>query len=224
MKWKKILITIVLGVVGILSASAQIGDVVNGLTSVMLPAIQRGSGYKGYVEADYTCGVGNYRANFLTLSTSQGYQLTNWFYIGAGIGVDMLWSKINSGWGNDWIDNNPHWYEHEKTNFAVLIPVFTDFRFIMGNQTDIGFYIELKCGAEFLCSNNYVKIRDGYLTNQNYFYFQPSVGFRIPTCKTRPRQAMDIGVHYRLMTSDYWSNWQRNASLNGFGINVSYEW
>lgn len=224
MKCKKLIIWI-LAMLGVfVPAKAQIGDVVNGLTSVMLPAIQRGAGYKGYVEADYTMGVGNYRCNFVTLSTSQGYQLTNWFYMGAGIGVDLLWSEINSGWGDKWANNNPNRYKHEKTNFAFMIPVFTDFRFILGNQTDIGFYIDLKVGAEFLCSNSYIKIRDGYLTNQTYFYFQPAIGFRIPTCKTRPRQALDVGVHYRLMTSDYWCNWQRNASINGFGLNISYEW
>lgn len=99
MKWKRLLIGILAGVGGMLPVSAQIGEIVNGLTNVALPAIRQGNGYKGYLEADCTIGVGNYRSNFLTLATSQGYKFTDWLYMGAGIGVDLLWSTVNTGWG-----------------------------------------------------------------------------------------------------------------------------
>lgn len=208
----------------ILPARAQIGEIVNGLSNVALPAIQQGAGYKGYVEADFTAGFGNFRTNFATVATSQGYQLNDWFYMGAGIGVDLLWSTVNKGWGDDWSASNPDWYAHEHTTSAVMIPVFTDFRFILGQPNPISFFINLRTGAAFLCSNNYIQINDGYLTNQQYFYFQPAVGVRIPVSTTHPRQAFDIGIHYRLMTSNYWSNWQYDATINGFGLNLSYEW
>lgn len=224
MKWEKLLICMMVAVGSSVPAAAQIGDIVNGLSNVALPMIQRGAGYKGYLEADFTMGVGNYRSNFVTLATSQGYKFSDWFYMGAGIGVDLLWSTVNSGWGDSWADSNPDWYAHEHTNSAVMIPVFTDFRFILGEQTFTAFFINLRLGAAFLCSDNYIQIRDGYLTNREYFYFQPALGVRIPVSKTMPRQAIDIGIHYRLMTSDYWSNWQYNATINGLGINVSYEW
>lgn len=222
---KKLFLSLILAVGCIIPASAQYSDIVNGLTNVVLPAIQGGANYKGYVEADATFGVGEYRTNFLTFATSQGYQFNSWFYMGAGIGVDMLWSNINSGWADNWNDGNPGWYNHEKTTFAVMIPVFSDFRFILGAQNVTSFFINFRVGAAFLCSDSYVQIRDGYLTNQNYFYFQPAIGLRIPVNKTRPRQALDIGIHYRLMTSDYWGGtWQKNAYINGLGLNVSYEW
>lgn len=207
-----------------LSANAQIGEIVNGLTNVAIPALTRGAGYKGYLEADLTFGVGTYRTNFLTLATSQGYKFNDWFYMGAGIGVDFLWSKINGGWGEHWADQRPEWYRHEHTTSAVMIPVFTDFRFIFGSQTQTSFFLNFRLGAAFLCSEDYVQIRDGYLTNRDYFYFQPAVGVRIPINRTKPRQAIDVGLHYRLMTGNYWSNWQRTASINGLGLNISYEW
>lgn len=224
MKRKNLLISLLAGLGCVLPVSAQYGEIVNGLTNVAMPIIRQGNGYKGYVEADYTQGFGNYRSNFLTFATSQGYQFTDWFYMGAGIGVDFLWSTVNNGWGNDWAASNPDWYAHEHTISAVMIPVFSDFRFILGDQSQTAFFINLRVGAAFLCSDSYIKIRDGYLTNQNYFYLQPALGVRIPVNRTKPRQAVDVGIHYRLMTSNYWSNWQYNATINGIGLNISYEW
>lgn len=69
-----------------------------------------------------------------------------------------------------------------------------------------------------------MKVADGFLTSNSYFYIQPSVGIRIPINDTNPRQAVDIGVHYRVMTSEYWDSWQYTAAINGLGVNLSYEW
>lgn len=207
-----------------LPAAAQYSDIVNGISNVIRPALVGGSSYKGYVEADYTQGFGKYRTNFLTVATSQGYKFTDWFYWGAGIGVDVLWSTVNTGWGDDWAASNHDWYAHEKTSSAVMIPVFTDFRFIIGSQYSTSFFVNLRVGASFLCSDSYVQIRNGYLTNKNYFYLQPAIGMRIPVNNENPRQAIDVGLHYRLLTSDYWSQWQYNAAINGFGVNIAFEW
>ena len=224
MKWGKLLTCILFAVGSALPASAQWGEIVNGMTNVALPTIRQGARYKGYLEADFTMGVGNYRSNFVTVGTSQGYMFNDWFYLGAGIGVDLLWSTVTKGWGDDWAADNPDWYAHEHTSSAVMIPVFTDFRFILGDTSKTAFFVNMRVGAAFLCSDSYIRIRDGYLTNQSYFYFQPAVGVRIPVNRTKPRQAIDIGLHYRLMTSDYWSNWQHDATINGLGVNISYEW
>ncbi len=224
MRTKNILFTILLGLMSLLPVKAQYSDIVNGLTNAIMPAVSGSSYYKGFVEADYTQGVGNYKCNFMTLCTSQGYKFTPWFYMGAGIGVDIMWSSVVAGWGDGWADQSPEWFNHKKTEAAVMIPVFTDFRFNFGDITSPSFFIDLRVGAAFLCSDSYVKIDNGYLTNQNYFYLQPSIGMRIPVSITKPRQAVNVGLHYRLMTSDYWSGWQHNAVINGLGANISYEW
>ncbi len=105
-----------------------------------------------------------------------------------------------------------------------MIPIFTDFRFIMGSQTSASLFVNLRLGASFLCSDTYIQIRDGYLTSKEYFYFQPTFGVRFPINITNPKQAINVGVHYRLMTSNYWSSWQYNAAINGLGLNLSFEW
>lgn len=208
----------------ILPASAQYSDVVNGITNVIMPAISGAKSYKGFVEADYTQGIGNYRTNFATISTTQGYQMTNWFYMGAGIGVDLLWSNVNDDWGNGWSRQSHDWNDQSYTSTAVMVPIFTDFRFRFGAWNAASFFIDLKIGAAFLCINDYVKIRNGYLTNTNYFYFQPAIGVRVPVNPNNAKQAINIGIHYRLLTSDYWSGYQSSVVLNGLGLGVSYEW
>lgn len=206
-------------------ASAQYtSDIVNGLTNVVLPAVSGNAAYKGYVEGDYTIGLGSYRTTFVTLATSQGYQFAPWFYMGAGVGVDLLLTQTDGTWADDWAATNPTWYDHQKTEAAIMIPIFTDFRFIFGPQTDLGFFINLRIGASLLCTDSYVKVGDGYFTNDSYFYLQPAVGMRIPINKSKPRQALDIGLHYRFMNARYWSGWVRNSAINGFGLNISYEW
>jgi hypothetical protein len=197
---------------------------VNGLTNVALPAIRQGNGYKGYLEADCTIGVGNYRSNFLTLATSQGYKFTDWFYMGAGIGVDLLWSTVNTGWGNDWATSNPDWAAHEKTSSAVMIPVFTDFRFNIGSPKGISFFADVRLGASFLVTNSDLRINEGYITNNEYFYLRPSIGIHIPVNPEKNTSAFNIGISYQLLTANYWDSWQRNTTLNALGVNASYEW
>lgn len=220
---KKTLLVCAMALVS-LTARAQYSNIANGITNVLMPALSGANSYKGFVEADYTQGVGRYRTNFATISTSQGYQMTDWLFMGAGIGVDMLWSQTNDNWGADWGPSNPDRYDGDYYSKAVMIPVFTDFRFNIGSRTSTSFFIDLKVGAAFLANNNHVKIRNGYLTNTSYFYLQPALGLRIPTSPRNARQAFNIGIHYRLITSDYWSGYQSSIVLNGLGAGVSFEW
>lgn len=207
-----------------IGASAQYSNIANGLTNVLMPALSGSSSYKGFVDAAYTQGVGRYRSNFATISTSQGYQLNSWLFMGAGIGVDLMWSYVNDDWGNGWSQSNMDRYDDTYVSKAVMIPVFTDFRFNIGPRNAASFFIDLKIGASFLANSNSVKIRNGYLTNTSYFYFQPAIGVRIPVNSQNAKQAFNIGVHYRLLTSDYWSGYQSSIVQNGLGAHVGFEW
>lgn len=213
---------------GILTSSAEYNEVVNGMKNRSIVPTREGNtshrGYKGFVEADCTIGYGNYRSNFATLATSQGLMATDWLYLGAGIGMDLAWSTVNAGWGRRPSRYSREWYRHETTDFALMIPIFSDFRFIFGKTTDLSLFLNMRLGAAFLCSDNYLRIKDGFLSDKSYFYMQPAIGVRIPIRKTKPRQAMDIGIHYRVMTAKYRSDWQQNANINGLGLNISYEW
>ena len=105
-----------------------------------------------------------------------------------------------------------------------MMPLFTDFRVNLGGQNSASFFIDLKIGCSFLLSKNYIEIGDGYLTNQQYFYLRPSIGIRIPTNSQNPKQAFNIGISYKLLTSNYWNSWSRNVTLNSLGATIAYEW
>ena len=212
---------------GATAAQAQYYEIANQLPSLLQPALSGSMRYKGFVEAGYVKGIGSYNADFLGFSTSQGFQYSSWFFMGVGIGADVLFSHTSDSWGQDWDDwNSPGDFDtsHSSTATGVMIPLFTDFRFNIGGQKGASFFIDLKVGCSFLIGKDYIRINDGYLTNQEYFYLRPSLGVRIPTNSQNPKQAFNIGVQYQLLTSDYWYRYNSDISLNALGVNLSYEW
>lgn len=205
------------------SASAQLYEIANRIPSLISPALSGSFNYKGFVEAGYSKTLGHYDSDFLEISTSQGFKYSNWFYMGVGIGADVLFSHKNDNWG-DWNGEPGFDTRHSSTTTAVMLPLFTDFRFNIGGETGASFFIDVKVGCSFLLSDKYISIGNGYLTNQEYFYLRPTIGIRIPTNSQNPKQAVDIGLNYKLLTSNYWNSWSRNITLNGLGVSLAYEW
>lgn len=205
------------------TASAQYYEIANRIPSLVQPAISGSMRYKGFVDLGYSKTLGNYNADFLEVSTSQGFQYTSWFYMGVGIGADVLFAHKNDNWGDGWEDPS-YGKDHGSMTTAVMLPLFTDFRFNIGGNKGASFFIDLKLGCSFLLSNKYISIGDGYLTNQEYFYLRPSLGIRIPTNSKNPKQAFDLGVSYKLLTSNYWNSRSRDITLNSLGVTVAYEW
>lgn len=214
------IIAIILSMLSSLSASAQYYEIANRIPSLIQPALSGSGQYKGFIEAGYSKTLGNYDADFLELSTSQGFQYNSWFYMGVGLGVDVLFSHKNDDWGSDW-ENPSYGSDRGSTTTAAMIPLFTDFRFNIGGNSGASFFIDMKVGCSFLLGNKYISIGDGYLTNQEYFYLRPSIGMRIPTNSRNPKQAVDIGINYRLLTSNYWNSWSRNITLNSIGVSLA---
>ncbi len=93
------IIAIILSMLSSLSASAQYYEIANRIPSLIQPALSGSGQYKGFIEAGYSKTLGNYDADFLELSTSQGFQYNSWFYMGVGLGVDVLFSHKNDDWG-----------------------------------------------------------------------------------------------------------------------------
>lgn len=205
-------------------AEAQYYEIANQIPQLIRPALTGGFNYKGFVEAGYSKTVGRYDADMFEISTSQGMRYNNWFYMGVGIGVDFLNAHTDTEWGSDWRPRDGFDLTHPSTKTAVMMPLFTDFRFNFGSGTAASFYADLKVGCSFLLSRDYIEIGDGYLTNQQYFYLRPSLGVRIPVNSKNPKQAIDVGITYKLLTSNYWNNWSRNVTLNSFGGSIAYEW
>lgn len=210
-----------------LHSSAQFYDLANSLQATLTPALTGGGSYKGYVEAGYAHTLGKYKGDFVELSTSQGYRYKSWFYMGAGLGVDLLLAHKSDSWGTGLV-TPPGFNKGQKvTETAVMLPLFTDFRFLLGDAattTSASFYLDLKIGCSFLLSNRYIAIGDGYLTNREYFFLRPSIGVRIPVSKKNPKQAFDIGISYKLLTSNYWVRYNNNITLQALGANVAFEW
>ncbi|MDE6271149.1 MAG: hypothetical protein K2M12_09900, partial [Muribaculaceae bacterium] len=129
-----------------------------------------------------------------------------------------------NGNGADW-NSRPSSFDssrgHGKT--GCMIPLFSDFRFNIGGQQSTSFFIDLRLGASFLVSNNYLEIGDGYLTKSECFYFKPTLGMRIPL-NDSGKQAVNVGVSYMLTTNSYWYNYYSNVSLSSIGLSVGFQW
>lgn len=204
-----------------LSCDAQIYEAINTLQSVIRPAISGSGRYKGYVEAGYSHTLSHYNGDFIEISTSQGYQYNSWFYMGAGLGVDLLLSHPGEHWNEM---ETPVPGNRPFTKTAPMLPLFADFRFLIANSSSISFFLDLKIGCSFLLTNKNIAIGDGFLTNREYFFLDPSIGLRLPCNKKNPKQAVDVGVKYKLLTSNYWYNYNNNITLQSIGAFIGFEW
>lgn len=205
------------------SVSAQYYQIASQIPELIQPALMGGLNYKGYVDGSYVVGMGNRRADFLELSTSQGFCYSSWFFMGVGAGVQVMFSNV----GHPEMPSAPSpGFDpdrgHRRT--ACMVPLFTDFRFnIGGDRKDVTFFIDLKLGGSFLIGNDYVEIGDGYLTNSGCFYLKPSAGLRIPLNESG-KQALNVGVSYQFLTSNYYRSYASNCSLNALGVTIGFDW
>lgn len=222
-KYLKYLMASAIAIFSPFVANAQFYEIANQLPGLIRPAIVGGFNYKGFVDVDYVKGIGNHNVDFLGVSTSQGFKYSSWFFMGVGIGVDVVFSHPSDDFG-DWDSPSSDYVNHGSTTTGVMIPLFTDFRFNLGNQSKASFFIDLKLGCSFLIGKDYLQVDNGYLTSQQYFLLRPTLGVRIPVNSANDKQAFNIGLTYQLLTSNYWSSWSRNVTLNGLGINASFEW
>lgn len=218
---KKLLLPILLVItMCVPSAEAQVYGAINTIQSVLSPALSGSGRYKGYVEGGYSHTIGKYNGDFIEVSTSQGYQYNSWFYMGAGLGLDLLLAHK----GNNWGQGTPPPNLKGTTTTAPMLPLFADFRFLIGDSKNISFFLDLKVGCSFLLVNKAIPIGQGWLTNREYFFLDPSIGLRLPCNKKNPKQAVDVGVKYKLITSEYWYNYSNNITLQSIGAFVAFEW
>lgn len=195
---------------------AQYTSIVNQAANILQTAVMGGASYKGFVDVSYTGGVGNLRANFVGISTIHGFQMKDWFFMGAGLGVDYVYSHTNQL-------NQGSWDNKGVRKSGAMIPIFTDFKFNIGGRNTASFFIDIKAGGEFLIGKNYLTIENGYINGSEYFLLKPSLGVRIPTSQNG-KQAFNIGVTYQLLTCNYWYNYDSSGTINSIGGTLSYEW
>lgn len=219
---------------GAQDAAAQLWQAASQLQSLISPALSGSGRYKGSVELSGVAGVGSSKLNHVEISTSQGYQYTDWFYMGAGLGVDIVRSTVSDGVPSGAEDYARRWngwgdsprYGDKRT--GVMIPVFTDFRFNIPtgkSPMSASLFVDLRLGATWLVGNRYMRTDDGWLSNNTNFYFRPAIGARIPVSSRNPRQAVNVGLAYLLITSgnNYWY-YDDTVTLSAIGATVSFEW
>ncbi len=203
---------------GAITAHAQYFQLANQATSMITTALQGGMNYRGTVDVSYINGLGNKQANFIEISTTQGFKYNDWFFMGLGAGIDFMHTTTNQ---------NPYRPDtHEFTRNAAMVPLYTDFRVNIGDQKSTSMFLDLRLGAAFYISGDYILVGDGYINTSESFYLKPTLGVRIPVSSTNPKYAVNVGVSYQLLTNSYWYNpGQRyNTTLNGLGATVGFEW
>lgn len=209
-----------------ISADAQYAQIVNQIPELLQPALSGSMNYKGFVDVTSTFGVGDDRANFVGVSTTQGFQYSSWFFMGVGIGVDVAMSSTGERF-NPSLRPDPG-YSPSMARTKAMIPLFTDFRFNFGSKTGPSFYADIKAGATWLIGGSYLELNNGSLSTRTQFLLRPSVGVRIPTSSRAPKQAVNLGVTYQLITANnswgYWNNSPYDTTLNSLGLTVGYEW
>lgn len=197
-------------------ASAQYYQIANQATNMLTSIFNSGANYKGFLDASFTRGMGSYEANLLEFTTTQGAQFTNWFYVGLGAGVDVIFTNKPD-------DFNPDRFgDRSFTSQGCMIPLYSDFRFNIGNPTKPSFFADLRIGAAFLVGKDYVQIEEAYISRSECFYLRPSIGVRVPVSKANPKLAVNFGVSYQLIATEYWGN--RNIGLNSLGLTAGFEW
>ena len=204
-------------------ARAQYYEIANQLPSLISPALSGSMQYRGFVEASGLAGMGKNRANFLGISTSQGFQYASWFFMGVGMGVDVAMAQQDDRYGA-WDPDDWEYGGTAKTK--CMIPVFTDFRFRIGNDNSVAAVIGLKLGAAWLLGDDDLMMKTAYMSNETQFYFRPSLGVRIPVSSQNPKQAVNVAVTCQLLTSNnnytYWHD--NSVTLHNLGLTVGFEW
>lgn len=206
-------------------ASAQYYQMANQLTNLISPALSGSFNYKGYVDFSGIAGLGTARANFFGVSTSQGFKYADWFFMGAGMGVDLTMTQKP---GNIHEDPAEYpWMGRKTSSTMAMIPVFSDFRFIIpsGGPDIPGLFIDIKIGASWLIGDNDLLLDGAHMSHGAQFYLRPQIGLRIPFDSKHPNRAFNIGATYQLITSNnFYTPDSDSATLNGIGFTFSYEW
>lgn len=190
-------------------AKAQFYEIANQIPRLFSPALSGSFKYKGYFEASYLKGLGEERIDFVDISTTQGFRYANWMFMGVGAGVDIMLPSVD--------------FQHHNYDPAIMVPLYADFRFLIGNQSKVGVNIDLRVGAAFTFDS--FPTNNGWITNEECFYLRPSFSVRFPINKNKPKQAINVGFTYQLLISD-WSGtyWDNNKDFNSIGATIGFEW
>lgn len=167
-------------------------------------------GYRGYADLGYTIGVGDYEFGRFEISTTHGYQVCPYFFVGAGVGIHFMQKYETKGMGE---------YALDTRDSNVGIPLFVDLRGML-TKHKFGPFIDIKVGH--------------FLTNGDGLYANVSAGVRM---RTIGKQAVNLSVGYTFEKLKYetfarfshpgvdmdYTRSSRKLGSEGVSIKVGYE-
>lgn len=167
-----------------------------------------GKCYRGFADAGYTIGVGDYEFGRFEINTSHGYQFNPHFFLGAGVGFHFMSEYETKGMS----------IALDKRDSSVEIPIFANFRANF-TKTKVAPFVDAKIGH--------------YLTNGSGFYTAISAGCRIATTQ---KQGVNISVGYTFSKLEFetfdsfdnshsmsYSRYNRQCNTEGIAIKIGYE-
>lgn len=124
--------------------------------------------YRGYVDAGYSVGIGDYDFGRFEVNTSHGYQINPYLFIGAGTGL--------------------HFMASYKTK-DMDIPLD-----VRDSKVDIPVFANIRCNFLKKKVSPFVDVKGGtYVTNSGGLYVNASAGCRF---SINEKQAINLSVGY----------------------------
>ncbi len=131
-------------------------------------AQSRSKGYKGFVDAGYSIGVGDYDFGRFEINTSHGYQFNPYIFLGAGAGLHFMSS-------------------YETSDMDIPLDV-------RDSEVDIPIFANFRCNFIKKKVSPFVDVRGGtYVTNHGGLYVNASVGCSVTL---NEKQAVYLAVGY----------------------------
>lgn len=126
--------------------------------------------YRGYVDAGYSVGIGDYDFGRFEVNTSHGYQINPYLFIGAGTGLHFMSS-----------------YKTKDMNIPLDI---------RDSKVDIPVFANIRCNLQKKKVSPFFDIKGGtYVTNNGGLYVNASAGCRI---SINEKQAINLSVGYAI--------------------------
>lgn len=124
--------------------------------------------YRGFVDAGYSVGIGDYDFGRFEVNTSHGYQINPYLYVGAGTGL--------------------HFMSSYKTK-DMDIPLD-----IRDSKVDIPVFANIRCNFLKKKATPFIDVRGGtFVTNGGGLYVNASAGCRF---SINEKQAINLSVGY----------------------------
>jgi hypothetical protein len=147
-----------------------------------------GQCYRGFADAGYTVGIGDYEFGRFEVNTSHGYQINPYIFLGAGAGFHFMpkYETPNMTIALDTRDSK------------VDIPVFANAR-VNFMKSKFSPFVDIKGGT--------------YVTNSGGLYVNSSAGLRIAT---NEKQAISISVGYTVekLQFETFSSFKNKTSMD----------